>query len=195
MLWSVSSALKTKEISKDHENFKVYATKLARLVKRIFIEFYNPAKKSVSEQMLNFANQMVFHVIQGRDSENIYLTLKSNLQSKNAAKISQTKNPDDRLQNQLSRHNKSSLMSQSASSLNLSHPLSLDSISNSYGSSSSINRSSSKRNIGSMLALRENFTTQSVNKSAQKFGSDSNLSRSKSSSSSNLMKAKRQISF
>jgi hypothetical protein len=52
LLWAASSALNNKQISKDHDKFKEYATLLVRLTKRVFIEFYDPLIKSMSTQML-----------------------------------------------------------------------------------------------------------------------------------------------
>lgn len=169
-------------------------------MKRIFLEFYNPATKSMSSQMINFANQMVFYVIQGRSFENIYELTKMSLQSKNTSKLFGYVRQDEYERNQQQNLIRKgfSFMSQSCSTLNLSQQSakSIESLNSMkpIGSDSSLNRSSSKSN--QLLALRENFISQSGEKSVKKFGgSESNLTRAKSNSSTNLMKAKRQISF
>jgi hypothetical protein len=143
--------------------------------------------------MSTFANQMVFYVKQGQSFDDIYRLTKSSLLTKNE------KDQERSQQQSLIRRSSSfMMMSQSCSTLNFSQQSarSIDSLNsaNFSGSNSSLSGSSSKNN--QMLALRENFMVQSGEKSAKKFsGSDSNLNKSKSSSSSNLLKAKRQISF
>lgn len=149
---------------------------------RILREFHNPAEKSMSDQLLKFANYMVFYVIQGRSAEEIYLKTRASLHAKYAKKASLLQRSES-----LFSSNSSFNMSQSENLFDLSS-------SRLSGSNSSINRSSSKNN--GMLALRENFINQSGEKLGRMLvGSESNLSRTKSNSSSNLMKAKRQISF
>jgi hypothetical protein len=183
----VSNALTSKKISNEHEKFKDYASILTRLVKNIFIEFYNPAIKSISDQLMKFANQMVFFVIQGQEYAEIYKTTRMNLIAKNATKISGYVSQQDFE----ARRSSSLVFSQS---LSTSFNLSDSSLNSSRLSNSSLNRSSSKNNDST--ALRENFIA-SVEKSSRKFGSESNIHRPSPSSatSSSLLKAKRQISF
>lgn len=202
ILWAVSTALTTKKISKEHEKFKEYASILAKLVKTIFLEFYNPTIKSISGQLSKFANFMVFQVVQGLSHQKIYTSMKVHLESKNTTKVSGYIAQQDYERNQtnlIRRNNSLLLMSQSCSSLNFSHSesfIDIGSLNSSKlsESNSSLNRSSSKNNDSG--ALRENFLASSRENSAMKFGgSDSNLAKHKSTSSTNLLKAKRQISF
>jgi hypothetical protein len=185
--------LTSKKVSNEHEKFKEFASTLTRLVKNIFIEFYNPAIKSISDQLMKFANQMVFYVIQGQDYVEIHKMTRLSLLTKNSTKVSGYVSQQD-----YDRRKSSSLLllSQScSSSLNLSD----NSLNSSRLSNSSLNRSTSKNNES--IALRENFMSQSSEKSARKFGgSDSNINLNRPPSaattpSTNLMKAKRQISF
>lgn len=204
ILWAVSTALTSKEISKQHEKFKEFASILAKLVKTIFIEFHNPALKSISGQLSKFANFMVSYVIQERAINEIYSRTKVHLQSKNPTKVMGYIAQQEYQRNQphfIRKNNSLLLMTQSCSSLNLSQQsdsyLDISSLNSSKlsESNSSLNRSSSKNNemVG---ALRENFIGQSIEKSARKLGgSESSLNTLKSTSSSNLLKAKRQISF
>lgn len=157
----------------------------------------------MSEQLTKFAAHMVFYVIQGRTFDEIYNLTKTSIQSKNTTKVSGYIGQQDYERNKqfMTRKNSSLLFSsQSCSSLNMSqqsensfdgHSLNSSKLSE---SNSSFNQSSSKNN--ELLVLRENLMSTSGDKSARKFsGSDSNLNRPKSNSSTNLMKAKRQISF
>jgi hypothetical protein len=185
--------LTSKKISNEHEKFKEFASTLTRLVKNVFIEFYNPAIKSISDQLMKIANQMVFHVIQGQDYAEIYKMTRLCLIAKNTSKVSGYVSLQDY---ERRRGHSLMLLTQSSSSLNLSDSsLNSSRLSN---SSLNLNRSSSKNN--ELIALRENFMT-SVEKSARKFGgSDSNINlprppSSTSTNSTNLLKAKRQISF
>lgn len=203
ILWSVSTALNSKEISKSNENYKKYATILAKLVKTIFMEFYNPAVKSISGQLSKFAVMMVPYVILGESYLKVYDKIKVQLEAKYLPKTfsGYIAKPDyERLQPNLMRRNNSLLM-MSHSSSSFSYPRSDSFYENSSlnssrhtDSNSSLNLSSSKNN--EMGPLRENFIGDKSG--AKKSGSESNLNRLKSSSSSSLsslMKAKRQISF
>lgn len=52
LLWAVSQALQSKQISVKHEQFKTYASSLARVVKRLFLEFNDQTVASTSEKLL-----------------------------------------------------------------------------------------------------------------------------------------------
>lgn len=52
LLWAVSQALQERKITAKHESFKQYASILARVVRRIFQEFYQKSSTSNSETML-----------------------------------------------------------------------------------------------------------------------------------------------
>lgn len=82
ILWSVSTALNSKQISKNHESFKELASTLAKLVKKIFLEFHLPGK-SISSSLQYFASQMVHFVINGHPSDQVYKNTKELLETKN----------------------------------------------------------------------------------------------------------------
>lgn len=52
LLWAVSQALQERKITAKHESFKQYASILARVVRRIFQEYYQKGSTSNSETML-----------------------------------------------------------------------------------------------------------------------------------------------
>jgi hypothetical protein len=176
---------------------------LCKLVRKIFIEFYNPSK-SMSAQMTKFSNLMVYYVIQGREFEDIYAITRRKLEEHSSTRVSGYINQEDYMKNQLVRKNSSLLFSNSCSSLNLSHDSDSFNESNfdkSSGSETSLIHSSTSKNNQSCV-LRENFLGRGniSNKKHQQplfGGSDSNLSKISSStpSNSNILKAKRQISF
>ena len=169
---------------------------LCKLVKKVFTEFYNPIK-SMSAQMTKFSNLMVFYVIQGRSFEEIYLMTKNKLEAQNATRVSGYIGQEDYQKNHFIRKNSSFLlMSNSCSSLSLNEN------SNSFsestfersGSDTSLNISTSNN---SDKVLRDNFTSNARGNSSKKLiiTSESNLNALKSSTPSNVLKAKRQISF
>lgn len=90
ILWAVSKALTDKQISNNHEKFKEFASILAKLVKKIFLEFHDPVKKSISEELMRFASLMVTQVVvHGHNSEHVHSeTRKFLLQKLNSSKTS-----------------------------------------------------------------------------------------------------------
>lgn len=174
---------------------------LCRLVKKVLSEFYHP-QKSMSAQMQKFSNMMVFYVIQGRSFDDIYATTKARLDAQNPTKVSGYIAPDEYEKNCYIRKNSSLLLlTGSCSSLNYSSNNSdslLDATFNKSGSDTSLSRSTSKSNADNVV-LRENFQGGNRENSTRKLygGSDSNLNKLavNSSTSTNIMKAKRQISF
>lgn len=201
-MWSASSSLQSKQISRDHEKFREYMSMLCRLVKKLLSEFYH-CGKSMSNQMQKISTLTVFHVIQGRSFEEIYSMAKSRLEVQNPTKISGYVGPDEYEKNQYIRKSSSLLLAPSLSctSLNSSTMNSDSFLESSFfdkcSSDTSLNLSTSKSNAEKNV-LRENF--QSRENSARKvFGSESNLNLNKLSTSntpsSNVLKAKRQISF
>lgn len=54
LLWAVSQALQERKITVKHESFKQYAAILARVVKRIFQEYYQKNSTSNSETLLRY---------------------------------------------------------------------------------------------------------------------------------------------
>lgn len=197
LLWTASSALQSKQINREHEKFKEYMSNLCKLVKKMLMEFYHPSR-SMSAQMAKFSNLMVFYVIQGKPLEEIYSMTKSKLEAQNPMKISGYIAPEDYAKNHYIRKNSSLLMySNSFSTLNISSnsEIIVDNNFNNSGSDTSLNRSSSKNNDSN--ALRENYLSLSRENSSKKMfgGSEPNLAKISSSTNSNLLKAKRQISF
>ncbi|KFB46907.1 AGAP005115-PA-like protein [Anopheles sinensis] len=79
LLWAVSQALQGKQVSTKHEKFKQHASNLARVVKRLFLEFNDQTISSTSEKMLRLANKHVFEVIQGKSVDDIYFREKTRI--------------------------------------------------------------------------------------------------------------------
>uniref|UniRef100_A0A182SH85 Uncharacterized protein n=1 Tax=Anopheles maculatus TaxID=74869 RepID=A0A182SH85_9DIPT len=52
LLWAVSQALQSKQITAKHELFKQHASNLVRVVKRLFLEFNDQTTSSTSEKLL-----------------------------------------------------------------------------------------------------------------------------------------------
>lgn len=52
-----------KHISNTHEKFKQFASILAKLVKKIFVEFHDPREKSISAELMKFATLMATQVV------------------------------------------------------------------------------------------------------------------------------------
>ena len=201
LLWSASSALQSKQINREHEKFRDFMSTLCRLVKKLLIEFYHHGK-SMSTQMQKFSHLTVFYVIQGRSFDDIYAAAKTRLEAQNPTKISGYIGPEEYERNRhIIRKNSSLLMapSFSCSSLNStannSDSLLDGSLLDKSTSDTSLVRSSSKSNAENNV-LRENFQSRE-NSGRKTFGSDSNLNKISNTStpSSNVLKAKRQISF
>uniref|UniRef100_A0AAG5D586 Uncharacterized protein n=1 Tax=Anopheles atroparvus TaxID=41427 RepID=A0AAG5D586_ANOAO len=88
LLWAVSQALKDKQVPTKHENFKQHASNLARVVKRLFLEFNDQTISSTSEKLLRLANKHVFEVIQGKSVDDIYFREKTRiLNARNLTKL------------------------------------------------------------------------------------------------------------
>ncbi|XP_011182927.2 uncharacterized protein LOC105212577 [Zeugodacus cucurbitae] len=79
LLWAVSQALQEKKITMKHESFKQYAAVLARVVRRIFQEFFQKSSTSNSETLLRLAKRYVHYVIGGRSADDIYLHAKAKI--------------------------------------------------------------------------------------------------------------------
>lgn len=52
LLWAVSTALKKKSITTSHENFNHFASTLAKVVKRLYLETFSTKNESTSGTML-----------------------------------------------------------------------------------------------------------------------------------------------
>ncbi|XP_053665136.1 uncharacterized protein LOC128714285 [Anopheles marshallii] len=79
LLWAVSQALQSKQISAKHELFKQHASNLVRVVKRLFLEFNDQTISSTSEKLLKLANKHVYEVIQGKSVDDIYFREKTRI--------------------------------------------------------------------------------------------------------------------
>lgn len=189
LLWAVSQALQSKQISVKHENFKQLASNLARVVKRLFLEFNDHSVSSTSEKLLRLAHKHVFEVIQGQNVDDIYLKEKTRIMNtRNSIKPQGYISPEEyEHRKQIMRRASSSSVllidgsvdaSQGASS---SQPLPLSQGSIFSQSSEFLNQlsqSSSIRNYSQSTAfvesiskntvLRENIDSEQRQKSAQK---------------------------
>ncbi|XP_052894862.1 uncharacterized protein LOC128302153 [Anopheles moucheti] len=79
LLWAVSQALQSKQISAKHALFKQHASNLVRVVKRLFLEFNDQTISSTSEKLLKLANKHVYEVIQGKSVDDIYFREKTRI--------------------------------------------------------------------------------------------------------------------
>ncbi|XP_036331937.1 uncharacterized protein LOC118743399 isoform X2 [Rhagoletis pomonella] len=79
LLWAVSQALQEKKITTKHDSFKQYAAVLARVVRRIFQEFFQKSSTSNSETLLRLAKRYVHNVIGGRGADDVYLQAKAKI--------------------------------------------------------------------------------------------------------------------
>ncbi|XP_054738432.1 uncharacterized protein LOC129244684 isoform X1 [Anastrepha obliqua] len=79
LLWAVSQALQEKKITTKHSSFKQYAAVLARVVRRLFQEFFQKSSTSNSETLLRLAKRYVHNVITGHCADDIYLQAKAKI--------------------------------------------------------------------------------------------------------------------
>ncbi|KAH8370383.1 hypothetical protein KR093_003236 [Drosophila rubida] len=138
LLWAVSQALQEKKISAKHENFRQHAADLARIVKRIFQEFYLGHTTSNSETLLRLSKKYAFSVIAGKQPDDIYLQARSQesetkLQS--SARLSGYIGPEEFAQRKLLLSQSSS---QSLSQMSLLRSKTEGSMQNLFGSENSI---------------------------------------------------------
>ncbi|KAL7737633.1 hypothetical protein ACLKA6_007741 [Drosophila palustris] len=138
LLWAVSQALQEKKISVKHENFRQHAADLARIVKRIFQEFYLGHTTSNSETLLRLAKKYAFSVIAGKQPDDIYLHARSHesetkLQS--SSRLSGYIGPEEFAQRKLLLSQSSS---QSLSQMSLARSKADGSMPNLFGSENSI---------------------------------------------------------
>ncbi|XP_055919390.1 uncharacterized protein LOC129951321 [Eupeodes corollae] len=80
LLWAVSQALQSKQINVAHASFKQFASVLARVVKRIFQEYFLKTNTSTSDTMLRLAKKYVCDVIFGKSADEIYIFAKSKIE-------------------------------------------------------------------------------------------------------------------
>ncbi|CAO1335687.1 unnamed protein product [Diamesa tonsa] len=197
LLWATSQSLASKQISKDHHKFKEYATLLVKLTKRLFTEFFCPSK-SVSGQMLKYSNNMVFFVIQGRNFEDIYSMTKARLEKSICHKEFNNKEhttQKDLRQNEFLQTNamlSSSTLSRTEELKTSSFPTSTKK-NKTLSSEKCLTSSTSKNNES--FALRENFIRCNQRNSTAKTTVQNEKIISNHGNTTNLQKAKRQISF
>uniref|UniRef100_A0A2M4BCD0 Uncharacterized protein n=1 Tax=Anopheles marajoara TaxID=58244 RepID=A0A2M4BCD0_9DIPT len=104
LLWAVSQALQSKQITVKHESFKQHASNLVRVVKKLFLEFNDNSINSTSEKLLRLANKHVFEVIQGKSVDDIYFREKTRiLNARNMPKLRGYIGPDEYEMRQLKR--------------------------------------------------------------------------------------------
>lgn len=184
LLWAVSQALQTKQVTVKHNNFKEYASNLARVVKRLFLEFNEPTVSSTSEKLLRLANRHVFEVIKGHSVDNIYLKEKTRIiNARNFGKVQGYIAPEDYEQRKqmlkrssstsvlISDNSSDVLLSASSTQLQLSQRSFLSQSSEFLNQLSQTSHSSSQvLEIGGSqnTILRENIDSEQRQKSAQK---------------------------
>ncbi|KAH8299606.1 hypothetical protein KR044_003499 [Drosophila immigrans] len=138
LLWAVSQALQEKKISAKHENFRQHAADLARIVKRIFQEFYLGHTTSNSETLLRLAKKYAFSVIAGKQPDDIYLharSQESETKLQSSARLSGYIGPEEFAQRKLLLSQNSS---QSMSQMSLVRSKTDGSMQNLFGSENSI---------------------------------------------------------
>ncbi|KAH8413825.1 hypothetical protein KR222_009008 [Zaprionus bogoriensis] len=140
LLWAVSQALQERKISAKHENFRQHAADLARIVKRIFQEFYQGHTTSNSETLLRLAKKYAFSVIAGKQPDDVYLHARSHeseAKRQSSTRLSGYIGPEEFAQRKL-------LMSQGCSTqsplsqMSLSRSLAEGSMQNLFGSENSM---------------------------------------------------------
>lgn len=170
LLWAVSQALQAKQISVKHEQFKTYASNLARVVKRLFLEFNDQTVASTSEKLLRLANKNVFDVIQGRSVDDIYLREKTRiLNARNLTKLQGYIAPDEYEQRkQLMRRSTSTstLLSETSSLADGSQQMLLSQSSVFSQSSEFLNQLSQTQATTAASVLRENIDSELRQKSS-----------------------------
>ncbi|XP_065370215.1 uncharacterized protein mi isoform X2 [Calliphora vicina] len=122
LLWAVSQALQERKINAKHESFKQYASILARVVRRIFQEFYQKSSTSNSETMLRLAKKYVYPVTAGSTADDIYLQAKSQIEDtkrQSTTRLSGYIGPEE--YQQLKLQSSQSLLSQSQSHKGSTH--------------------------------------------------------------------------
>ncbi|KAJ6644449.1 hypothetical protein Bhyg_09418 [Pseudolycoriella hygida] len=97
LLWAVSTSLRKKNIHTQHPNFTAFASVLAKLVKRLFLETRD-VTVSTSDTMMRIADRLVFWVVRGKSADDIYLSerlRKENLRAAAKVKLKGYITPED----------------------------------------------------------------------------------------------------
>lgn len=175
ILWAVSQALQNKKITVKHEKFKDYATVMARIVKKLFLEYNDTTTNSTSEKLLKFANNIAFSVIKGKSYEEIYNTEKIIVLKNMKTAGRDIYERRDNWRKHLSEPSEVALQQVSQSTeLSLSQSNTINSESESIVTSQSIKTnykqltSSTSKNNEKSMALRENIDIEAKQKSIQK---------------------------
>ncbi|XP_073844649.1 cyclin E-interacting protein minus [Musca autumnalis] len=205
LLWAVSQALQERKITAKHESFKQYAAILARVVRRIFQEYYQKNSTSNSETMLRLAKKYVYNVTSGGTADDIYLQAKSQIDEtkrQSTSRLSGYIGPEEYQQLKKQQLSQQSSQSLSQASSSFSHKVSSLNIFNgdsSFDSFGPISQNTSGFCSGNNTGLSQtsNFlghisqdiimeTSQSSNTKSGKKLIDPNKSLPNSSSKSNI---------
>ncbi|XP_037955430.1 uncharacterized protein LOC119685261 isoform X2 [Teleopsis dalmanni] len=186
LLWAVSQALQEKKITAQHTSFKQFASVLARVVRRIFQEFYQKSSTSNSETMLRLAKKYVYNVVSGKTADDIYFHAKAQIDDNKRLSCSRLSGyiPPDEYQQR-----KNCQQSQHGSLQNLfSTETSIDSFSFSHTSSGFYEHSTSQSNLLEIIPQDDiNYSQNSVGSSKLSSQiSQSNSALPNSSSKNNL---------
>lgn len=181
LLWAVSQALQTKQISMKHENFRKFASVLAHVVKKLFLEFNDHSVSSTSEKMLRLAHKHLFDVLQGQTAEEIYQRERTRLlNAKNLLKPHGYISPEEYERCKLKRSKSTSVFildhsndstfgvacSSSQPQVSLSQSSSLLSQSSEF--LNALSQSSTGTDSSKTTILRENIDSEQRQKSSQK---------------------------
>ncbi|XP_035791262.1 uncharacterized protein LOC118466284 [Anopheles albimanus] len=168
LLWAVSQALQSKQITVKHESFKQHASILVRVVKKLFLEFNDNSINSTSEKLLRLANKHVFEVIQGKSVDEIYFREKTRiLNARNMTKLQGYIGPEEYEMRQLKR------TGSLASSLDVP---SLDCSATLRRSQSFLSQTSMFSQTSSVFDLSQQSDTGSVRSGMRPAGSTGNVS-------------------
>uniref|UniRef100_A0A2M4AKU5 Uncharacterized protein n=1 Tax=Anopheles triannulatus TaxID=58253 RepID=A0A2M4AKU5_9DIPT len=193
LLWAVSQALQSKQITVKHESFKQHASNLVRVVKKLFLEFNDNSINSTSEKLLRLANKHVFEVIQGKSVDDIYFREKTRiLNARNSTKLQGYIGPDEYEMRQLKRTgslassldappldcsasqnflSQTSVFSQTSSVFDLSQQSDSGSVRGGMrpaASTGNLSTTTEGPPIGSTTVLRENIISELRQRSSQK---------------------------
>ncbi|XP_037042484.1 uncharacterized protein LOC119078870 isoform X2 [Bradysia coprophila] len=118
LLWAVSTSLRKKNINSQHKDFTAFASVLAKVVKRLFLETRDEST-STSDTMIRIADRLVFWVVQGKSIDEIYLNekmRKENLRAASKIKLKGYIGPEDyeKLKKPIQKVNSNLFLSQSS---------------------------------------------------------------------------------
>ncbi|KAI9582779.1 uncharacterized protein LOC119636685 [Glossina fuscipes] len=193
LLWAVSQALQEKrKIGMKHENFKEYAAILAKVVRRIFQEYYRNTSTSTNETMLRLAKRYVYQVTAGASVDEIYLQAKQHIEeSKRSMRLSGYIGPEEFEKLQL--HSKSCKSQPSSTLASSNSTQNISARNNSIDNVNELSQSSFKALITKQTSFLDQLSHSSgdmqqlqSSSGAGKLPIASNGSQQNSSSKSNL---------